>query len=109
RVMLAAFTNQAVDNMLKRLDAEDIHEFMRLGSERNIDSAIADRLLKRLVGENLRSVNSLEAVHDLLRSVQIVASTTATWSSDKYNPPTTNGALENNEYAPFQFDVAIID
>jgi DNA replication ATP-dependent helicase Dna2 len=109
RVMLAAFTNQAVDNMLKRLDAEGIHKFMRLGSERNIDSAIADRLLKRLVGENLRSVNSLEAVHDLLRSVQIVASTTATWSSDKYNPPTSNGAGELKEHAPFQFDVAIID
>ena len=80
RVMLAAFTNQAVDNMLKRLDAEGLHEFMRLGSARSVDSAIADRLLKRLVGQNLKSFDTLEAVQDLLQSVPIVASTTATWS-----------------------------
>ncbi len=109
RVMLAAFTNQAVDNMLKRLDSEGIHEFMRLGSARSVDSAIADRLLKRLVGQNLKSVDTLEAVQDLLRSVPIVASTTATWSSDKFNPPYSNGVGENKENAPFQFDVAIID
>ena len=87
RVMLAAFTNQAVDNMLKRLDSEGLHEFMRLGSERSVDSAIADRLMKKLVGQNLKSVDTLEAVQDLLRSVPIVASTTATCSSDKFNPP----------------------
>jgi DNA replication ATP-dependent helicase Dna2 len=109
RVMLAAFTNQAVDNMLKRLDAEGIHDFMRLGSVRNVDSAIADRLLKSLVEQDLQSVNILEAVQDLLRSVPIVASTTATWSSDKFNPPTFNGVGENKENAPFLFDVAIID
>ncbi len=109
RVMLAAFTNQAVDNMLKRLDAEGLHEFMRLGSARNVDTTIADRLLKRLVGQSLKSVDSLEAFQDLLRSVQVVASTTATWSSDKFNPPISNGAGEMKEHAPLQFDVAIID
>src|SRR6266480_3345159 len=109
RVMLAAFTNQAVDNMLKRLDSEGIHEFMRLGSARSVDSAIADRLLKRLVGQNLKSVDPLEAVQDLLRRVPIVASTTATWSSEKFNPPIPNGVGENKENAPFKFDVAIID
>jgi DNA replication ATP-dependent helicase/nuclease Dna2 len=108
RIMLAAFTNQAVDNMLKRLDSEGVHEFMRLGSARNVDSAIADRLLKRLAGQNLKSVDTVEAVQDLLRSIPIVASTTATWSSDKFNPP-ANGVGENKENAPFQFDVAIID
>ena len=109
RVMLAAFTNQAVDNMLKRLDAEGLHEFMRLGSARNVDNTITDRLLKRLVGQNLKSVDTLEAVQDLLRSVPVVASTTAMWSSDKFNPPTSNGAGAMKEHAPFQFDVAIID
>jgi DNA replication ATP-dependent helicase Dna2 len=109
RVMLAAFTNQAVDNMLKRLEAEGIHDFMRLGNARNVDSALEDRLLKRLAGQKLKSVDTLEAVQDLLRNVSIVASTTATWSSDKYNPPPPNGKGENNENAPFQFDVAIID
>src|SRR2546429_6041596 len=109
RVMLAAFTNQAVDNMLKRLDSEGLHEFMRLGSARSVDSAIADRLLKKLVGQNLKSVDPLEAVQDLLRSVPIVASTMATWSSEKFNPPIPNGVGENKENAPFKFDVAIID
>jgi DNA replication ATP-dependent helicase/nuclease Dna2 len=109
RVMLAAFTNQAVDNMLKRLDSEGIHDFMRLGSTRNVDSTIEDRLLKRLVGQSLKSIDALENVQDLLRSVPIVASTTATWSSEKYNPTSLNGVGENKENAPFQFDVAIID
>jgi DNA replication ATP-dependent helicase Dna2 len=57
----------------------------------------------------LKSVDTLEAVQDLLRSVPVVASTTATWSSDKFNPPTSNGAGEMKEHTPFQFDVAIID
>src|SRR6266852_3886947 len=109
RVLLAAFTNQAVDNILKRLDKEGFHDFMRLGSERSVDSAIEDRLLKKLVGQNLKSVETLEAVQELLRNVPVMASTTATWSSDKYTPPSLNGAGENQEYAPFQFDVAIID
>jgi DNA replication ATP-dependent helicase Dna2 len=56
RVMLAAFTNQAADNMLKRLDAEGFHDFVRLGSERSVDSAVEDRLLKKLV-EQKRSGN----------------------------------------------------
>ena len=38
-----------------------------------------------------------------------MASTTATWSSDKYAPPSFNGAGEHHENALFQFDVAIID
>ncbi len=109
RVMLAAFTNQAVDNMLKRLDSEGMHDFMRLGNARNVDSAIADRLLKRPVGQNLKAADTLEAVQDLLRSVSIVASTTATWSSDKFTSSTSNDTRENKENALFQFDVAIID
>jgi DNA replication ATP-dependent helicase Dna2 len=107
--MLAAFTNQAVDNMLKRLDSEGFDDFIRFGSERSVDSAIEARLLKKLVGQNLKSMDTLEAVQDLLRSVPVLASTTATWSSDKYAPPSLNGAGEHHENAPFLFDVAIID
>ncbi|HYX48391.1 MAG TPA: AAA domain-containing protein, partial [Ktedonobacteraceae bacterium] len=109
RVMLAAFTNQAVDNMLKRLHAEGLHDFMRLGSARNVDSAIEDRLMKSLVGQNLKAQDTLEAVQDLIRNVPIVASTTATWSSDKYHAPSFNAIEGERENAPFQFDVAIID
>ncbi|HEX9130871.1 MAG TPA: AAA domain-containing protein, partial [Ktedonobacteraceae bacterium] len=118
RVMLAAFTNQAVDNMLKRLDAEGFHDFVRLGNERSVDHALSNRLLKKLV-EQKRNDNrarpqethqdTLEVVQELLRNVPVVASTTATWSSDKYAPSSLNGAATNHENAPFQFDVAIID
>jgi DNA replication ATP-dependent helicase Dna2 len=157
RVILAAFTNQAVDNMLKRLDAEGFHNFMRLGNEHSVDHAISNRLLKKLVEQKqsgngapspethpdtpnsrtpeqaqssivgvplvgtlqtagapqttntLQTVNTLETVQGLLRSTPVLASTTATWSSDKYAPLTLNGRSANQEDAPFQFDVAIID
>src|SRR2546428_6796252 len=60
RVMLAAFTNQAVDNMLKRLDKEGFHDYIRLGHERNVDDAVQTRLLQHLA-ERERSpmVNTL--------------------------------------------------
>jgi DNA replication ATP-dependent helicase/nuclease Dna2 len=109
RVMLAAFTNQAVDNMLKRLDAEGIRDFMRLGSARNVDSAIEQHLMKRLVGDHANSEDAVEAVQDVLRNIPIVASTTATWSSDKYQSPSSDSTEEVGNSAPFQFDVAIID
>ncbi len=146
RVMLAAFTNQAVDNMLKRLDTEGFHAFVRLGNERSVDHALNNRLLKKLVAQKqndpqqehssigtlnaadtqnsldtrnpagtrntvstLASANTLEVVQELLHNVPVIASTTATWSSDKYTPSSLNGAGANHENAPFQFDVAIID
>lgn len=106
RVLLAAFTNQAVDNMLKRLESEGFSNFVRLGHDRSVDSAIQHRLLKRLVeqkGEQLLA-------RDVLRNAPVVASTTATWSSDKYMPPPFNdstGAAQDD--GSLGFDVAIID
>jgi len=114
RVLLAAFTNQAVDNMLKRLEMEGFHDFVRLGHERSVDHALHDHLLKDLVQQkqNGKSTpvvdgDTLRAVHELLRNIPVIASTTATWSSEKYAPLSLNGAGENN--VDFQFDVAIID
>src|SRR5260370_26122712 len=117
RVMLAAFTNQAVDNMLKRLETEGFHDFVRLGSERSVDEAIRDHLLKDLVqqqrnGNNTQqatAVDPLRAVHALLRNIPVIASTTATWSSEKYAPSSLNGAETNNTNSFLKFDVAIID
>jgi DNA replication ATP-dependent helicase Dna2 len=116
RVLLAAFTNQAVDNMLKRLDAEGLHDFVRLGNERSVDNAMGDRLLKKLVKQKQgdervleTQQDTLEAVDELLRNMPVVASTTATWSSEKYAPPSLNGTGDNHENALLQFDVAIID
>ena len=115
-VLLAAFTNQAVDNMLKRLDAEGLHDFVRLGNERSVDNAMGDRLLKKLVKQKQfderdleTQQDTLQAVQELLRNVPVIASTTATWSSEKYAPSSLNGIGDNHQNALLQFDVAIID
>src|SRR5205085_2940666 len=49
RILLAAFTNQAVDNMLKRLDTEGFHDYVRLGHDRSVDTDVQERLLKHLL------------------------------------------------------------
>src|SRR5256886_15695934 len=59
RVMLAAFTNQAVDNMLKRLELEGFRDFVRLGHERSVDSAIQERLLIRLLEQKQNGNSAL--------------------------------------------------
>jgi DNA replication ATP-dependent helicase Dna2 len=100
QVMLAAFTNQAVDNMLKRLDKEGFHDYVRLGHERSVDDAVQGRLLQHFVPSSVR---------EILRKSPVVASTTATWSSDKYNPPLFKGAEDGGEDSFLRFDVAIID
>ncbi len=135
RVLLAAFTNQAVDNMLKRLDKEGFHDYVRLGHERNVDPAIQQRLLKKLAQpqwqaegandvENTTSVaashpsaeseqadqqEETQQVRTLLRQMSVVATTTATWSSDTYDFlfPAAGELPTGNQ--PWQFDVAIID
>ncbi len=127
RIMLAAFTNQAVDNMLKRLDRDGFHDYLRLGHERSVDEAVRPRLLKALIEQpgvdthntdpQASAEQGEQQVHEeaatatnvrhLLQSMPVVASTTATWSSDKYTPPSPSGnARENMGLA---FDVAIID
>ncbi len=106
RVLLAAFTNQAVDNMLKRLDKEGFSDFVRLGHERSVHSDIEPYLLKERVKQRMQAEGmGTNSVLDILRETPVLASTTATWSSDKYVP----SLLETQETAPMQFDVAIID
>ena len=80
RVMLAAFTNQAVDNMLKRLDAEGFHDYVRLGHERGVDAHIQERLLQKLVETQEPSVRKI------LGTAAVVASTAATWCSLAQDP-----------------------
>ena len=110
RVLLAAFTNQAVDNMLKRLDKEGFSDFVRLGHERSVHSDIEPYLLKERVKQHMQAATDADTAHTnsvlaILRETPVLASTTATWSSDKYVP----SLLETQEIAPMQFDVAIID
>jgi DNA replication ATP-dependent helicase Dna2 len=118
RVLLAGFTNQAVDNMLKRLDREGFHDYLRLGHERSVDESIRPRLLKALADaqfsrdeaeadrapEGPLQSSYAERVLDLLNGTPVIASTTATWSSDKYAPQVTDDTDLN-----LHFDVAIID
>jgi len=119
RVMLAAFTNQAVDNMLKRLDKEGFHDYLRLGHERSVDESVKPHLLKELVEARLQALQPSsadeqtqqegllqypDAVRDALSHMPVVATTTATWSADKYTP--TAGELASFD---MRFDVAIID
>ncbi len=103
RILLAAYTNQAVDNMLKRLDSEGFHDYVRLGHDRNVHASVQSRLLKHLLAEH----DPLSDVREVLCKTPVVASTTSTWSSEKYaspSPLTTPG-----DDSPLQFDVAIID
>ncbi|HZO74254.1 MAG TPA: AAA domain-containing protein [Ktedonobacteraceae bacterium] len=115
RIMLAAFTNQAVDNMLKRLEKDGFHDYLRLGSERSIDEAIKHRHFRHLIGildfsqtqEHAATelpVYHPEGIRELLQTAPVIATTTATWSSDKYIPQ-----AENLEEMGLHFDVAIID
>lgn len=102
RVLLAAFTNQAVDNMLKRLDQEGFHNYLRLGHERSVADGVKSRLLKELVDARIQTGEDMPTVvHEILRTTPVIASTTATWSSDRYTAGTEEHKLH--------FDVAIID
>ncbi len=111
RVLLSAFTNQAVDNMLRRLDQEGFHEYLRLGHERSVNDTVKHRLLKELVETQPDlSSHTGELVRDIVITMPAVATTTATWSSDKYIPQATR---QEEEPVPqntnLSFDVAIID
>ncbi|HEY0757291.1 MAG TPA: AAA domain-containing protein [Ktedonobacteraceae bacterium] len=110
RVLLAGFTNQAVDNMLQRLEREGFHDYIRLGHERSVSESVRPRLLQVLSTSRTPGgvVQSTAEIRELLRRSPIVASTTATWSSDKYAPPSLL-VPEGSESALFQFDVALID
>jgi DNA replication ATP-dependent helicase Dna2 len=120
RVLLAAFTNQAVDNMLLRLEAEGFHDYLRLGHERSVAEGVQEHLLKHLAPLSSKS-ESLSAQGDTgeakpglataelratLRTLPVVASTTATWSSERYAP---EGAQEDGAGSLLRFDVALID
>ena len=116
RVILAAFTNQAVDNMLKRLDQEGFHDYVRLGHDRSVDDSMQKHLLKTLVSDAVeaRSIaptgsGEADVIHEIIRTMQVVASTTAAWSSEKYTPSSKNGTISDNDDSPLQFDVALID
>ncbi|HEX6778476.1 MAG TPA: AAA domain-containing protein [Ktedonobacterales bacterium] len=96
RVLLAAFTNQAVDNLLKRLLEDGFDQFIRLGHDFSVDPAVRPY---RLVAKARATALAPAQVLALLKEAPVVASTTATWSSERFD--TAGAALD--------FDVAIVD
>jgi DNA replication ATP-dependent helicase Dna2 len=112
RVLVAAFTNQAVDNVLTRLAVDGFHDFVRLGHELSVAPALRRyRLAAR--AEAAHRAEGMAAPVDsgdghgvepermraALVSAPVVASTTATWSAERYDEG--GPALE--------FDVAVVD
>jgi DNA replication ATP-dependent helicase Dna2 len=95
--------------MLKRLDKDGFVDYVRLGQERSVDVTVQSHLLQRLVEQEQGRHDTLQTVRHILRQAPVIASTTATWSSDKYNPPTSGDFEDNHEEAVLEFDVAIID
>jgi DNA replication ATP-dependent helicase Dna2 len=107
RVLLAGFTNQAVDNMLVRLEREGMHNYVRLGHERSVDEVVRPRLLQVISRAQTPDgkVGSTLEIREILRLSPVVASTTATWSSDKY----MRDSRQSKDVALLAFDVALID
>lgn len=112
RVLIAAFTNQAVDNVLLRLLASGTSNFIRLGHELAVTPALRNhRLAERAratlslppsatdAAEVAAPALSPELLRDTLASAPLVAATTATWSAERYD----------DAGEPLRFDLAIVD
>jgi DNA replication ATP-dependent helicase Dna2 len=115
RVLVAAFTNQAVDNVLRRLVAGGMHDIVRLGHELSVATDLRPyRLAARArslaahdstpVGVPPAAPDSPAApdpaaLRETLRAAPLVASTAATWSSEMYD--------ETGEV--LRFDLALVD
>jgi DNA replication ATP-dependent helicase Dna2 len=122
RVLVAAFTNQAVDNVLRRLVVDGVHDLVRLGHELSVAPELrsyrlaprAEQAARALAGEaspappgGVASRGSLAVaplldpalLRVVLARTPLVASTAATWSSETYD-----GAGE-----PLRFDLALVD
>ncbi|HEU5348307.1 MAG TPA: AAA domain-containing protein [Ktedonobacterales bacterium] len=101
RVLIAAFTNQAVDTVLRRLLADGWDDFVRLGQELSVAPEVRGHRLvtraKMLAGEEAGLTPG--RIRETLRAAPLVAATTATWSSDRYD----------DVGEPLLFDLAILD
>lgn len=103
RVLIGAFTNQAVDTVLRRLLAEGWDDFVRLGHELSVAPEIqGHRLVARaraLAGVGAQGEIAPARIRETLRTAPLVAATTATWSSESYD----------DIGEPLLFDLAILD
>ena len=106
RILIAAFTNQAVDNVLARLVDDGFEDFIRLGHELSVAPALRHRRLAAVAStlrEDERADEAQTLDPALLRAAllraPVVASTSATWSAERYD----DGG------PALAFDVAIVD
>ncbi len=111
RVLIAGFTNQAVDNVLRRLLTQGVHDFVRLGHELSVAAearpqrlaararALAAQLPTSAAEEGLEGRLDPTLLRHALSRAPLVASTSATWSSETYD--------EAGE--PLRFDLALVD
>ncbi len=103
RVLLSAFTNQAVDNVLLRLASEGYDNFVRLGHELSIAPPLHGHRLaeqaRRRTGQPSDTIHDPDRLRETLLHAPLVATTTATWSAERYD--------EAGE--PLAFDLALID
>jgi len=51
--------------MLKRLDSEGVHDYLRLGHERSVDDLVRPHLLKQLVEARTANDNNSETTPNL--------------------------------------------
>jgi DNA replication ATP-dependent helicase Dna2 len=101
RVLLAGFTNQAVDNALRRIVASGERNIVRLGHEYGVAEDIRPyRLIERAsLDVEPNELPDLVRIRETLTQAPLVASTAATWASESYD-----GVGE-----PLRFDLALID
>jgi DNA replication ATP-dependent helicase/nuclease Dna2 len=101
RVLVGAFTNQAVDTVLRRLLADGCDDFVRLGHELSVSPELHEhRLVARtraLAGEQADVTPA--RIRETLRTAPLVAATSATWSSESHD----------DVGEPLLFDLAILD
>ncbi|MEO7000416.1 MAG: AAA domain-containing protein, partial [Ktedonobacterales bacterium] len=94
RVLLAAFTNQAVDNALHRIVGVGCTNVVRLGHSLSMAPDLRPYSLSAPTSDS-----SPQRMRERLLHADLVAATTATWSAEHYD--------EVGE--PLCFDLAIID
>ena len=100
RVALGAFTNQATETMLERVVQSGVTNVVRLGHElATTESLRPFRLLATTRARLGGAAPHADDIRATLRSVPAVAATSATWSSESYEP---------DRLMPL-FDVAIVD
>ena len=110
RVLVAAFTNQAVDNALARVVAQGDVAAARLGHELSVAAETQPWRLAELARRAALAEGRVEAreadwrpspteLRAALLRAQVVVATTATWSAERYD-----GVGD-----PLDFDLAIVD